>query len=233
MSQPLPTLQTTTLSVPQYRKYGIKPGELGPEVILDSGLSDSGSTPTFRIRPGNCVVKKTSSGTYVAANDATGDRCGPASVSALEAASAAWNSLAITFTVDGGVPFSVTLQAGTGTNAAAVTDLNNNAIFAANCIADVSGGFVRIRTNPGGEGATLLVNAASRAAAFGANGTGGQGTDADYVVTEDFGDTKDLNAAAVNVSVPASKCGSFVAANIINLTSEARAVLTRRGSKWY
>lgn len=202
---------------------------LDTSAVIDSSNTDAGSTPTTRMRPGNVLVKRTSTGRYIEANDSNGDRNAPASVSASETADTDWQNAVITVTVDGGVSFSVTLGAADDTDAEVVAALNGNAVFAANCKADVSGGVVRIRTLEAGAHKHLTVSA-DLATAFGSAGTSGNGTDADYVVQLPYVDLEDENGTATHAEARVARVGHFDESQLINLTAEARATLSRRGS---
>lgn len=225
---PLPGITTTTDTDRRILidDQGLKHA---PSGVLDSSNTDSGSSPATRFRRGNVVILRTSTGRYVEANDANADSPAPASVSASETADTDWQSAVISITVDGGVTFTVTLAATDDTDAEVVTALNANAVFAANCIADVNGGVVRIRTLEAGDDKHLLVSA-DLTTAFGASGTSDSGTDPDVRVVNENVDLIDEDGAAAHAEAAMLFAGHFDESNLINLTAEARAVLAKRGS---
>ena len=197
--------------------------------MVDQALQDPGSVPPWRIRPGNVLVKKTATNTYVAANDPAGDRNAPASVSALVVADASWQGTTITVTVDGGVPVLTVLGPADNTNALVIAKLNGNPSFAALCLADAPGNTIRIRTLRGGRETVIFV-ASSLAAAFGPNGVSGLGTDADYRVLEDFTDLQDNTGVQVPGIGTTSLAAFYATQNLLNLTPEAQVVLSRNGA---
>lgn len=198
---------------------------------LDSGDTDSGATPTWRIRPGNVMVKVTSSGRYVEANDTAGDAPTAPAVLAAEAGDDDWKGAVVTLWRNGVSVVAVTLGGSDNTTALVNTALNANAIFAANAIASASGSPTKtlITGLVGGADQTLKVTC-DLASAFGANGTDDVGSDPDYVVTETEVDLQDRNGTAIHQDVPVSRLGDYDESELINLTSEARRVLLSRGS---
>lgn len=233
MAYPLPALVATTLADRRILLDDIGRRE-GADITLDSTNTDAGSVPTFRMRPGNVVVREAASGRYREANDALGDRNTPAAVTALVTGAVAHQLAVITLSVDGGPAFAVTLGAADDTDAEIAAALNANARFAGECIADVVAARVRIRTINAGSGKTLEVSddVAAPDSLFGAAATPSRafGADADYRVTADFADLEDENGAAIDAPVKNFFAGHFDESNLINLTAEARAVLSRRGA---
>ncbi len=228
MSQKVPGVIASTLSTPNIFIQK-EPFIQGSDVLVDSALTDAGSTPTSRIRPGQVLVLDTATGRYFPANGATGDRNAGASVSALETADTDWQSSVITITFDGALGIAVTLGAADDTDAEVVVALNANAIFAANAIADVSGGVVRIRTLEAGRHKHLTV-VSDLATAYGATAIEDSGSDADYRVATDYVSLVDDNNTAVSAPCATALVGFFDESNLRNLTSEARATLSRSGS---
>lgn len=214
--------------------------EQGPTAVLENTCADSGSTPTTRMRPGNVIVKRASSGEYVEANDSNGDRCTPAAVTALETADDDWESGVIRITGHWGT-IDVTL-AGTDDTDAEVVAAINTALAAVDpeqgpCKASVSGSRVVITNRDKGAGTYLEVYHTTVSTAFGAAGastTMDVGEDADYLVIDEgeYPDMVDEQGTARSAPVRTLQRGNFVTANLINLTSEARAVLSRRGSRF-
>lgn len=239
----VPTLQSTTFTD---RKILLSDQgrEFGEKVVLESANTDSGSTPTYRFRKGNVVVLRTATGQYVEADDSNADRNTPASVTADEATDTDWALATITVKYGlGGVAFTaVTMGTTTFTTAAVVTLLNANAAFAANFIADNSGGSLRIRTRQAGADQQLHV-VSSLATAFGASGKAGYGADADYRVTYERRDMQDPDGTAIAAICENLVRGHFDESQLLvggsaatSDTSggwaEARAVLSRRGSRF-
>jgi hypothetical protein len=233
MAYPLPSVQTTSTSVPNYRKYGIKPGEAVADVVLDSTVADSagGHTPTFQIRPGSVVVYSTGKAAFVLATDYTNaDAVTPASVLSATGITTSWNGVVITVTV-GGLSKAVTIGSA-NTNAGTVSDLNTAFAAAAfPAVADVSASAVRIRSFVGG---TLHVSS-TYANTFGTavSVATGRSIDPAVRVLEDFAYTQDINGAAINAPCKATRSGSFVAANLLNSTPEALALLVKQGATLY
>jgi len=224
----LPSIQQLTVSPPNWKLKAL-PFVPGGAVVIDPSVTDSGSVPPWRIRPGNVLVKRTATKTYVSASDPTGDRSAPASVLALVPADATWQGATIMVTVESGVPISTVLAATDNTNALVVTRLNSNPSFAGLLVADVAGNVVRIRTLRGGREVSILVTS-TLAAAFGAAGMSALGSDADYRVLEDFTDLQDNTGMAVPGIGATSLAGYYAAQNLLNLTPEAQVVLSRNGA---
>lgn len=237
MAAPLPGFVTSSRAGRRVRVTD-HPKVLGPDVVVKSDQTDAGSTRTSLLRPAYCLVKVTSTGKYVAADDSTGDRNAAASVTALitNPGGGAWDG---TLTIKG--PFApttgvaVTLSAD-NTDAAVVTKIN--AAFAAldpelgSVIASVVSNRVVVTTRGRGAGQWLNVSHGTVATGWGtaAVGTTGVGTDADYVVSEDYVDLLDGNAAAVDGFASTTRAGHYDAANLLRATGEALVVLARRGS---
>ena len=224
----LPSIVTYSLSEPNY-KLRSTPYVPGSSVVIDMGVQDPGSMPTWRIRPGNVIVPNSAIKRFVLATDPAGDRNGPAIVLAIAPADATWQGSTITVAIKGGAPIPVVLQAATNTNQAAVNDLNNNPVFAANCVADIAGNVLRIQSRAGGADVSLAAMSTVNAA-FGPGGAGGVGTDADYRVLESFVDLLSNAGAPVHGVGPSALVGAWNKPGLLNLTAEAQAVLARRGS---
>lgn len=199
-------------------------------VTLDSGNTDSGSTPTHRIRPGNVVARVASSGRYVEANDSAGDR----SVAPAMTTSGHADTLDVIKLVGNHGTISVTVSTGTGTEANAATDLNANADFAAFYTATSGGGELTITANRGGKDEWFYIHSDTAAGIGFSEGedNGVSGEDADYRVVLDFVDLKDEEGTAIHADALVAWSGHFDASNLINLTPEARATLARRGAKF-
>jgi hypothetical protein len=211
-----------------YDGQGLKQGD---DVLLASGQTSS-ITPNHRIPRGTVVVKKTSTGKYYLADDASnGDRNTGAVVTASETADADWKSKTITLTINGREVVTVTLGAGDDTDAEVKDALNADATFKLWAVASVAGSRVVITSLQTGADVVMKITS-NLSTAFGANGTSAQGVDADYRVTHLPVDLKDLNAAAVDGTVPTVVAGRFRSSVLSNATAEAKAVLTRRGSQF-
>lgn len=200
----------------------------GGSITLDSGNTDAGSTPTTRFRPGNVVIKRTSTLRFVEANDANADDLGAATITSSSHSDA--NGV-ISITGNHGT-ISVTTTTGTGTEANHATDLNADADFAAHYTASSAGGELTIASNVGGESEWFYVDTATIATAGFAEGedNGVIGTTPDVRVTAGYADLVDEEGTAVHADVFAYRCGHFDASQLINLTAEARSLLSARGA---
>lgn len=205
-------------------------------VTLDSGNTDAGNTPTTEFRPGNVVALVTSTGRYVEANDAAGDRNAQASATGTvtDASSNAGFGKTFKWKFQGGAEQTVTMGSTTAshdTNAEIVALLNANAAFAADLIAAESGNFVNIKSRRAGSDVHFQITAGTINAVLGFTDNSTYfGTDADYRVTRDLGILADADGTAVHDEVQAYRAGFFDESQLLNLTGEARAVLARRGS---
>lgn len=225
----VPGLTTTTKSYPRHRRTdeGLV---LVPDVVLDSGNTDSGSSPTSLFRPGNVIVLRTSTGRYVEANDSNGDDNGAASITT---SSHGDGNGVIALSLKGGAVISVTTTTGSGTEANNATDLNAAEEFAAIFVASSSGGELTIASREAGAGVYFHVDSTTMATASFAEGETNavSGTDAEYLVTEGHAKLTDENGTAAHDDAAASWAGDYVSSNLINLTAAAKAVLIRRGSR--
>lgn len=208
----------------------------GPDAILKSTVTDSGASPTTTIRKGNSIVKKTSDGLFYLddgpANASSADRNTVAAVVAQETADGDWASKTISVYVNGSLLVTVTLGGGDDTDAEVVTALNGNAIFAANCIASASGSRVHIKTLKAGADQYLYVTS-NLSTAFGSSGQTGSGTDAEYYITEEEVSMLDPDTGAVaDRPVKTSFAAYYDESELLNLSAEARATLSRRGARF-
>lgn len=198
-------------------------------IIVDSTNTDATNTPTTRIREGNVLVKRTSTGRYLEANDASGDRNTAASVTSAENPDGDWDASTITVKVNGIEITAVTLASSSSTAATVAAELNADTDFAAHCNAAVSGSDVVISTLRAGADMHLEVTS-DLSTAFGTTANTGFGADADYVVLLQRVDVVDhINGSAAHAGARAARVGYFDESNLINLTAEARATLSRRG----
>ena len=131
-----PRLTQSSLDAARHR-VTTRGNEKDSAIMLDSTMTDSGNTPTFRIRAGNVVGLESGGTVYHEANDVANIEVGTApSVTSLEAPDVDWQNDVITFSINGQTVVAVTLGAGDDTVAEVVIALNADAIFAANMIAD-------------------------------------------------------------------------------------------------
>lgn len=231
MSSPLPSLAMLSQDFPKILIDGVG-ARNGADVIVASGQTDSGSSPTTRIRAGRVLVKRTATGKYELASSATGDRCTPPVVTAAEAADGDWASTTIKLKRNGAEVVTVTLGAGDNTTNLVVTALNADAEFRANAIASASGGRVVVTGLVGGSGEAIEI-VASLATAFGTAGTDSDaGEDADYRVLTDPVDLVSPTGAASDALGSNLVAGHFDESELLGLTAEAKVVLSRRGSRF-
>lgn len=235
MTQPLPAYESQTLAGRRVLKDLIG-AEIGESVIGQNDNADSGSTPTHRLRPGNVLVLRTSTGEYVEANDSNGDRSEPPSVSSAEAADTDWDGTTITTYLNGTLVSTVVLAGTDDTTAEVVTALNTD--YAAKNLPIIATGTngnpVVVKAHAGGAGVSLRLESTLATAFATAGGAGSYaedvGADADYLVSRDFADHKDGDGVAQSPVIPTYRKGHFIEADLINLTADAKAVLSRRGS---
>jgi hypothetical protein len=236
MSQSLPGPISRTLTS---RRHVINTQgmEYGSDVVSDSGNVDSGSSPTTLLRPGNVLVLRTSTGRYVEANDANGDRSTRAAVVSAETPDADWASDTFTFYLNGALVATVASGAADDTPAEIVTAFNAG-FAAANAplFASTGGTTVTVSVQEGGAHNNLRIES-TLVTAYGTAGGAGSfseasGTDADYRVTDDFADQLDSAGAAGHVPVRNLVRAFFDSSELINLTADAQGVLTRRGARF-
>ncbi|GIW60232.1 MAG: hypothetical protein KatS3mg087_1298 [Patescibacteria group bacterium] len=200
-------------------------------VLIDSAVTDSGSTPTNYIRAGMVLVKNSSTGRYVAADDAAGDRNTAPSVTADEAVGTTWASTTHSFYRNGVLVAQVTLAATDDSYAEYATALNNNAAFAANfSVSDAGGGVPKITAKDTGSDVYIRV-VSSLATAYGANGKTARGSWADYRVLIQKVLLEDLDGTAAHKYGMAMMRGHFKESNLLRVTDEAKQVLVARGSR--
>jgi hypothetical protein len=204
--------------------------EGAPDAVLDPSCTDPGNQPPWRFRAGAAVVNCSATNTFVAADDPTGDRNQPATVTALAPADATWAGKTVEFNLDGGPAFDIPLGAASNTNALVIADLGKDPRFPGNLVADELNGLLRIRTLVTGADKTLKVNMPGLATAYGATGIVGAGSDADYRVTLVDGDLIDGSGAPAKSAVACCRKGHFNSSKIRNLTPETKVVLIRRGA---
>lgn len=209
------------------------PKVVGPDVAVKSNQTDAGNTRTSLLRPAYMLVKVAATGLYVAADDSTGDRCAAASVASLVTNPGAggwdgtltisghWGSLSVTLSGDN----TDAAVAAAIIAAAAAVNPEQGPITAADTTGEVT-----VTNREKGAGTWLKVVHTTVTTAFGASGTAGVGTDADYVVSEDYCDLLDGNAVAITGCVRTTRAAHYDAANLLHATAEGLTVLARRGS---
>lgn len=200
----------------------------GPDVVLSSDNTDAGSTPTYLFRKGNVVVLRTSTGEYVEANDANGDRNAAAAITT--SGHSDGNGDIVVVGKHGTI--SVTTSTGSGTEANNATDLNADAAFAAHYVASSAAGELTITSRNVGEDEWFYIDTSTMATAGFAEGVGNgvQGTTADYRITAADASLQNALGTARDQPVANFVRGWFDESNLINLTAEARAVFVQRGS---
>ncbi len=208
------------------------------EVTILAGQVDSGNSAfrTSFMRPGMVLVEHTDgSGKYVVGSDSNAKHQTQAAVATL-----------ITNPGAGGWDGTVTIQGHWGSFTVALSGSNTDAAVAAAIIAAAAAlnpesqapitaadttGEVTITNHDKGAGTWLKASHGTVPTMFGAAGAVSYGVDPDVVVTEGYVDM--LNGAAASVDALSGevlRVGYFDAANLINLTAEAAAVLLKRGS---
>lgn len=243
MSTALPGLVTFPRPSRRVRvsNYPHQPAE---EVVIQAAQVDSGNTAfrTSFLRPGCVLAKRTSTGEYVMANDANADHQAAASVAAL-----------VTNPGSGGWDGDLVITGHWGTLTVALSGDDTNAAVRDAIIAKAaaenpeskapitsaltgSGATERVVIYNTDKGAGTYLHAvhSTVTTAYGAAGAGSIGTDPEIVVTEEYVDM--LNGSAVAVAAASkgvTRAGHYDAANLINLTAEAAAVLLKRGSRFY
>lgn len=224
----LPGIYEQSLTYPRHRinDEGLV---LGDDVVLDSGNTDSGNTPTYRMRPGNVVIKRTSTGRYVEANDSNADS---GTAPAITSSSHSDGNGVIEIVGNHGT-ISVTTSTGSGTEANNATDLNADGQFAAFYTASSAGGELTITANRAAADEWFYMGTNTMATASFSEGPDNvsKGADPDVRVLEDFGsDLQDLDGNAIHGVAKTSLAGHYDESALINLTGQAKEVLARRGA---
>lgn len=223
----LPGISTTTITP---RKILLSEALTvnGEQIVLDSGNTDAGASPTHRMRPGNVVIKRTSTGRFVEANDANADGLTAPTITSTSHADAT-DVIAL---VGPWGTISVTVTTGTGTEAECATDLNANADFAAHYVASSAGGELTITALEGGADQWFYMDATTHANYGFAEGVDNVvlGADPDVRVVTEAGDLQDHEGTAQHAPAVNLMRGHFDQSQLINLTGVALEVLARRGS---
>lgn len=204
-------------------------------VKVDSGNVDSGSTPTSQLRAGNVLVYKNSADRFVEANDSTGDRSTRPVVSSAEAADTDWDGTTITTYLNGALVSTVVLAGTDDSTSEVVTALN--ADYAAKNLPLLASGadlaVLVVTCQLAGLGNVLRLESTLATAYANAGGAGSfaedAGNDADYVVLDEFVDLENRDGTAVHADGRVIRGGGLLdESELINLTVDAKAVLTRR-----
>lgn len=200
---------------------------LDKTVTLDSGNTDSSATPTYRLRPGNVVALRTSTGRYVEANDANADT---GTAPAITTGGHTDGNGVIKLVGNHGT-ISVTTTTGSGTEANNATDLNADASFAAYYTASSAGGELTITANRAAADEWFYIHSDTMATAVFSEGidNGSTGADPEIGVVLEAGDLEYDGTAQHAPAVIAIR-GHFDESQLINLTGQAKEVLVRRGS---
>lgn len=211
----------------------------GGDVRLKGGITTNYPQTGDKIMPqGAVVVKETGDGLYYLASGADGASAGDintvAQVDSAEAPDSDWKSKTITWTVTypWGEIVTGTVTLGTGDDTVnEVRDALNADTHFANHLLAASNTIVEITTRQ--KGAVHLLVTSNLATAFGASGTEGEGTEADYrVITEQRSLVGVGGATRDSDPVPTLLAGHFDESELTGLTEEAKAVLQRRGSRF-
>ncbi len=226
-SQLIPGVVEATVSTPRILIQDA-PFVAGSDAVVQNDVTDTGSTPNTRIRPGQVLVLRTATGEYVEAGDTNGDTNGAASIDSAEAVDGDWGGTNLTINING---YEATIDPGINA-AAAIAAIAADAQLDDRVVgSDAGGGVLRITSRETGANQALVVT--HDLATGWANGllpNYANGTDADYRVSTDFVDLLDDNQVATAQPVATALVGFFDESNLRDLTSEARAVLSRRGS---
>lgn len=211
----------------------------GCSCLIKSTVTDSGSSPTTRIRRGLVIVLKTSDGLFYRADDAAAgaDRNGVASAVSLVALGAGSASKTFKYKYKGGAEATITMAAGDDTAAEVVTALNADTEFARNLIASQAANVLTIKTKKAGADeyfeitdGTLNDQAGVDQDTF-LNNTTKFGTDADYRVVERMVDMLNPASGVVyDAEAETSLAAYYDESQLLGLTAEARVVLSRRGA---
>jgi hypothetical protein len=221
------------------------PHEPAADVVIQSDQVDAGNTAfrTTFLRPGCVLAKRTSTGEYVLASDTNADHQAAASVAtiATNPGSGGWNGNLIilghwgTLTVALSADDTDAAVAAAIIAAAAAVNPEQGPITAADTTGEVT-----ITNKDKGAGTWLKAYHATVSDVFNTGAgvvdgaQGAIGTDPEIVVTTDYVDMLNGAGTAVDAaSGPVLRAGHFDAANLIQPTAEAIAVLLKNGSRLY
>lgn len=213
--------------------------ELDGAIVLDSGNTDAGSTVSSWFRPGNVVVKRTSTGRYVEADDSNADdNTAPAITSSSHS-----DGNGVIALVGNHGTISVTTTTGSGTEANNATDLNADAAFAAHYVASSAGGELTITARRAAADEWFYIDSSTMATASFSEGEANtsRGTDADVRITEAAVSLADDAGTARNMAVKASYLGDYDESALIvggafttttAIPQQYKDVLIRRGCRF-
>lgn len=228
----LPHLTSTTRT-PRRVLWDERDLTVGDDVVLDSGNTDATNTPATNFREGNVIVKRTSTGRYVEANDSNGDVYTPAVVSSAEAADTDWDGTTHTTYLNGDLVATAVFAGSDDTTSECATALNT-AYAAANVPVVASGldGAVLVLTSHVRGSLRAESTLATAYATAGGAGSYAEDVDdyADFLITAQAVDLVDANGTARHARVSTYRKGHFYTTNLLNLTAAARAEFERRGS---
>lgn len=204
-------------------------GILSSDNALTAAIATALDVPTSRFVDGCVVVKRTSTGEYVEADDANGDRNAAAVVVSEEAPDGGWASTTLTVTV-GDESHDIALGANDDTLAEVIAALEGDANFARLCTAaDDGSGNLQITTRQKGAEAYLKVES-DLDDAFTADGKEDRGEWADYRITKSIRDLIDINGSAKDRMCPMVIGDAEVdESELYFLTNDARQALRARG----
>lgn len=205
--------------------------------VLSTTVDSGGDPRTTILRPGNVLCKISGTGKYTEANDSQVTETVHASVTGTvsDASSNAGFGKTFKWKYKDGPEQTITMGSTTAshdTNAEIVALLNADPDFSADLIAEESGNFVKISARRAGSMEYFKVTAGTLNAVLGfVDDTEHKGTDGDYIVLRDYLDMFDAGGVASDQhGVTVVRKGHFDESELINLTADARRILTQRGS---
>lgn len=214
--------------------------------VTDSGAVAAGLPRSTILRQGSVLGQAVADSKFYNANDVTnvGNICTQGSVTSLIAIGAGAANKLFKFRVNGGQEITVTMGAGDNTCDLVVTKLLASIPFAANLFAaNVNTNFLQISTLRAGAVEFFEITTGNFNGQGGvgndtfADNTKAGGSDGDYRVLGlgggGFDDVLDLFGplgAVQDKGAANLKSAEFKTTQLLNLTPEAKAVLTRRGS---
>lgn len=196
-------------------------------IIVDSLVTDTGHTGyTYILRPG--FVLGYDGTNYVAPASATAD-----AAASITSSSHSDGNGTIKIVGNYGT-ISVTTTTGTGTEANNATDLNADADFAAHYTASSGGGELTIASNEVGAEQWFYVHADTMATASFSEGLANavQGTDADYVIIDEYVNLQDETGTAIDQEAQGHEKGYWDESQLIGLTADVKAYFIRKGVKF-
>lgn len=198
-------------------------------IVVDSSVQDSGnSLGSYILRPGFILGKDNTTGRYFDPANATPDSA--ASTTGTSFTTSGGTTLQIS--INGGPTVTITNTTGTGTLSDWITDINADPIVGSHLIASASGTNLKLEMAQAGAhnffeivGGTALSNLGLTAGVY-------SGSDADYVVLDEYVILQDSTGAAINQEAQGWVEGHFDESQLIGLTGEIKANLLRRGASF-